>query len=189
MSKINLLPWRETLRKERQRDFGVLALLLVVLSVAVVVAWHLSVSGEIDYQTKRNNYIKLEITQVTKKIKEIEKLETTRASLIGRMNVIQDLQISRPQIVHLFDDVVETLPDGTYLLGLKQSGSKVEFSGRALSNARVSAYMRNIDSSEWLGSAKLKLIESNEKTDSKFSGFKLTATQRGLRANKDEEVK
>ena len=118
-----------------------------------------------------------EIAQLNRKIKEIRNLEKTKANLIARMNIIQRLQESRPEIVHLFDELVETLPSGTYLETVTQGGKAIALQGRAQSNARVSAYMRNIEGSEWLGDATLKLIENKEKTGTGMSHFQLATKQ------------
>ena len=109
--------------------------------------------------------------------KEIEDLDRTKQNLLARMNVIQELQSSRPQIVHLFDEMVSMLPDGVYLTSVNQKGSNLTFEGKAQSNARVSSLMRNIDDSEWLSNPKLDVIESKEKTGTGYSHFKLTASQ------------
>jgi type IV pilus assembly protein PilN len=103
------------------------------------------------------------------------------------MNVIQELQSSRPQIVHLFDEVVTVLPDGLYLTSITQEGNRVAFVGQAQSNARVSSLMRNIDDSEWLNLPTLDLIESKEKTGTGYSHFKLTAKQEVANAGEDQQ--
>lgn len=177
MARINLLPWRENLRKKRQRDFGI-ATMVSVLVVAVACAGaHFYIEGMINHQKKRNSFLKKEIAEMDKKIKEIEELERTKAKLIARMNVIQELQGSRPQVVHLFDELVETIPEGAFLTKLEQKGSSLTMDGRAQSNARVSAYMRNIDASGWLGSPSLKVISNKNKNDEELSTFTLNARQ------------
>jgi type IV pilus assembly protein PilN len=128
-------------------------------------------------QNQRNSFLKKEIAKVERQIMEIENLDKTRQKLEDRIKVIQELQSSRPQIVHLFDDVVTVLPDGVYLSSLTQKGNSVTFQGQAQSNARVSSMMRNIDDSEWLNRPKLDYIESKEKTGTGYSHFKLTAKQ------------
>jgi type IV pilus assembly protein PilN len=176
MARINLLPWRETLRKERKREFGFMVIGGIIIAAMLVGYWWWYNEGLIDFQRKRNAYLKSEITKVDKQIKEIKKLERTRQQLIARMNVIQNLQASRPQVVHLFDELVTTMPDGVFLIELTQAGKGITVAGRAQSNARVSAYMRNIEQSPWLAAPKLKIIETKEK-DTDGSQFSLTATQ------------
>lgn len=177
MSRINLLPWREEERSRRQREFGFLLAGGLVLAIAISFYIHLHVEGLIDHQNRRNAYLEGEIAQLNRKIKEIQDLEKTKANLIARMNIIQQLQESRPEIVRLFDELVNTLPDGVYVTKVAQSGRSIDVAGRAQSNARVSAYMRNIDGSDWIGNANLKVIEHRQKTGTGFSHFNLTAQQ------------
>ncbi|MCU7843462.1 MAG: PilN domain-containing protein [Candidatus Thiodiazotropha sp. (ex Monitilora ramsayi)] len=177
MARINLLPWREAERKERQQEFGFMVLAGVVLSGLAVFGIHMLIEGQITAQNQRNSFLEREISSVESQIREIEELDRTKQNLLARMNVIQELQSSRPQIVHLFDEIVTALPDGVYLNKVTQDGNKVAFEGRAQSNARVSSLMRNIESSEWIGKPKLDLIESKEKTGTGYSHFKLTASQ------------
>ena len=129
MAHINLLPWRENLRKQRKRDFGFQMLGALIVTLLALVYWHMHVQGMIDHQESRNNLLKREIAAVDKKIEEIKELEKTRSQLISRMDVIQNLQISRPQIVHLFDELVETVPEGAYLEDLSQTGDVVTING------------------------------------------------------------
>jgi type IV pilus assembly protein PilN len=124
MAHINLLPWRETLRKQRQREFGFMVVGGIVIAAMLMGYWYWFNVERIDFQRKRNAYIQSEIKRVDKQIREIEKLERTRSQLVGRMNVIQNLQASRPQVVHLFDELVITMPDGVYLNEMTQSGKR-----------------------------------------------------------------
>ena len=163
MAQINLLPWREKLRKQRKREFGFITLGALVLTVLGMGYWHLFVQGQIDNQQKRNTFLEGEIKKVDKEIKEIKDLEHTRQKLIARMKVIEDLQVSRPQIVHLFDELVTVVPDGTFLTKMAQNGRNLILNGRAQSNARVSTYMRNIETSPWLNDPKLRIIEHKDK--------------------------
>ncbi len=177
MAHINLLPWRENQRTERKRKFGMQLFMVAVAAGLGVLYWHMFVQQQIEHQNSRNALLKAEIAQVDKKIVEIKDIEKRRAQLIARMNVIQDLQVSRPLEVHLFDELVDTIPEGAYLVNLDQKGEKVTVTGRAQSNARVSAYMRNIDSSSWIGGALLKVIQAKDKTDTGMSHFSLVAKQ------------
>ncbi len=177
MAHINLLPWRENQRRERKRNFGLQLLGVAALAGLAALYWHMMVQRQIEHQNSRNALLKAEIVQVDKKIVEIKDIEKRRAQLISRMNIIQDLQVSRPQIVHLFDELVESIPEGAYLVNLDQKGNKVVVKGRAQSNARVSSYMRNVDSSEWIGGALLKIIQAKDKTGTGMSHFELEARQ------------
>jgi type IV pilus assembly protein PilN len=187
MARINLLPWREKLRKKRQRDF---LFLLIGGAVVTVVAGALSlvgINGMIDQQNARNQYLKKEIRAVDAKIREIDKLEKTKADLIARMNVIQQLQSSRPEIVHLFDELSKTIPDGVYLTNFAQKGRGLNMQGRAQSNARVSGYMRNLEGSGWLSDPKLRYIENKDKTATGLSHFELAAKQKKPKTDEDDD--
>ena len=177
MARINLLPWREAERKKRQQEFGLMVLGAVLLTGLAVFGIHMQFQSMIQAQNQRNEFLKSEIQKVEREIREIEDLDRTKQNLLARMNVIQELQSSRPQIVHLFDEMVSMLPDGVYLTSVNQKGSNLTFEGKAQSNARVSSLMRNIDDSEWLSNPKLDVIESKEKTGTGYSHFKLTASQ------------
>lgn len=177
MARINLLPWREAERKKRQQEFGLMVLGGVLLTGLAVFGIHMQIESMITAQHQRNSFLEKEIRMVERQIREIQDLDKTKQNLLARMNVIQELQSSRPQIVHLFDEVVTVLPDGVYLTSLNQQGNKVSFTGQAQSNARVSSLMRSIDDSEWLNGPTLNLIESKEKTGTGYSHFELTAKQ------------
>jgi type IV pilus assembly protein PilN len=177
MARINLLPWRENLRKKRQRDFGIFALASVLFMGAAAIGVHFYIDSKVDSQVKRNKYLSKEIAAMDRKITEIKELEKTKAKLLARMNVIQTLQISRPEVVHLMDEIVMTIPEGLFLTQLQQKGSKLTLSGRAQSNARVSAYMRNIEDSKWIGKASLQVISNKSKTGTGMSHFTLNASQ------------
>lgn len=177
MARINLLPWREAERTKRQQEFGLLVLAGVVITLLLLMVAHIQIESLINAQAQRNAYLKSEIDVVERHINEIRDLGKTKASLLARMNIIQELQSSRPQIVHLIDEVVSTLPDGVFLDLITQSGVQVEMMGQAQSNARVSSFMRNIDNSAWLGKPRLDFIESKEATGTGLSHFKLTASQ------------
>jgi type IV pilus assembly protein PilN len=176
MAKINLLPWREEQRKEKTRQFASITAFSVVLTLAVVALVHVTISSQIDYQNKRNQILKNEIQQLDSALKEIEGLEDTKDKLLARMDIIQSLQQKRPQIVHLFDEIVRTVPEGIYLTGIKQSGTTITINGVAESNGRVSAYMRNIDASKWMSTPKLTVIETRKGT-LRSSNFVLTTSQ------------
>jgi type IV pilus assembly protein PilN len=159
MPRINLLPWREELRKTRRNQFF-MGLGGAVLAAAIVVLLANLVMGAIiDNQRERNDLLKEEIKDLDARIEEITDLETKKAALLARMEIIEQLQRSRPEIVHVFDQLVRTLPEGVYLTGVKQAGAKLEIDGIAESNTRVSALMRNIDKSGWLREPDLEVVE------------------------------
>lgn len=177
MARINLLPWRETRRSEQQKEFFTLMAMAAALCGLVVLLTHFEINGRIDHQKGRNQYLTNEIKILDGQIAEIKKLDSTRQALIERMEVIQNLQAARPGVVHLFDELVKTLPEGVHLSSLKQSGDKLALSGQAESNARVSSYMRKIQDSEWLASPSLGVIETRDTANSRISSFNLTAQQ------------
>ena len=176
MAHINLLPWREELRSEQQRQFLTILGLSVVLMILIILAVHLQISGSISYQNSRNNFIKKEIGKVEKQIKEIDDLAKAKKRLLARMDIIQQLQHNRPEIVHLFDELVRILPDGVHLTSIKQSNRALVINGIAQSNARVSAFMRNLDGSDWLANPVLDVIEKGQ-DNSNERKFVLRATQ------------
>jgi type IV pilus assembly protein PilN len=160
MPSINLLPWRAELRKRRQREFLIGIAGAVGLAAVAALLGHLLVSSMIDAQQARNNLIKSEIALLDKQIEEIVALEEQKARMVSRMQVIEKLQKSRPEVVKLFDEMVGTLPEGVYLTMVKQSGRRLQFDGVAQSSTRVSAFMRNIDASGVLTQPELKVIET-----------------------------
>lgn len=171
MTRINLLPWREIERKEREREFYSIAGGAAVFMLLVVVYIHFHVSGLIDIQNGRNGYLSDEIKKVEAQIKTIKGLENEKSQLLARMRVIEELQGQRPLMVHLFDELVKTLPEGVYLTSIKQTGGDITLQGIAQSNARVSAFMRNIEGSQWLTDPKLNVIQSVDSKDQKGSQF------------------
>lgn len=178
MTRINLLPWRELLRKEREREFYSIAGGAAVFMLLVIVYVHFHMTGVLSTQDGRNAFLAEEIKKVEEQIKDIERLEAEKSQLLARMKVIEELQGQRPQMVHLFDEIAKAMPDGVFLTSLKQSGNGMVIEGVAQSNARVSAFMRNIDASHWLAEPKLNVIESmNSKDGQKGSKFILNIKQ------------
>lgn len=177
MPRINLLPWREELRRERQQQFLVILGLTAALAAAVIFVANLHAQQLVRHQEARNMYLRSEIGVVDRKIEEIRDLQSTKQRLIARMQVIEQLQKSRPQIVHLFDELVKTVPNGVYLESVTQTGDTLEIRGIAESSARVAAYMRNIDGSAWLKDPRLGPIETRAEGRVRRSAFSLQAKQ------------
>jgi type IV pilus assembly protein PilN len=171
MPRINLLPWREAERKKRQRDFGVAMAGAVVAGVMVIIGSMFVYSQMIDNQKSRNDRLTAEIVELEKSITEIDGLERQKERLLARMEIIEQLQKSRPEIVHLFDGVARQLPEGVYLKGLKQTGSRVEVRGVAQSSTRVSALMRQIDASEWMTDPEVERVETTSSGNSRQAEF------------------
>ena len=187
LTQINLLPWREERRQELKKQFVLTSVMTCVFAAAIVGLIHFQMQAKIDYQLSRNQFMSDEIAKVDKEIKEISELQKVRRSLIERMEVIQDLQGSRPSIVHLFTEIVSSVPNGVYLQSLEQKGSNLKINGEAESNARVSTYMRNLQSSDWLKDPNLTVIEIEDKTVNRISTFSLTVKQTSPNAAADEE--
>jgi len=175
MPRINLLPWREEQRKQRQQQFGIAIVLSVLLAGLVIWLGNLFYQSRIDYQEERA-------------IEEIEGLERQKERLLARMEIIEQLQTSRPMVVHLFDELVRTLPDGVYLTGIKQSGREIQITGTAQSSTRVSAFMRNIDASEWLTDPDLEQIRTVEAGQAERFNFTLKAKQVKVLDEDEEEA-
>ena len=162
MPSINLLPWRQALRQRRRKEFFIGLGASIAMAALVTLLAYLTVSSMIDTQHRRNDLLKAEIAKLDKAIEQIVALEEEKNRMISRMEVIDTLQSSRPEVVKMFDQVVATLPEGVYLTSVKQSGRKLEFNGVAQSSTRVSAFMRNIDASETLSAPDLKVIQTGK---------------------------
>ena len=187
ITQINLLPWREEHRQEQKKQFAVMAFMTCVLAIAIVGLIHFQMQAKINYQLSRNGFITDEINKVNGQIEEISELQKVRRSLIERMEVIQDLQGSRPSIVHLFTEIVSTVPNGVYLESLVQTNTKLKINGQAESNSRVSTYMRNLSASEWLKEPNLTVIEIKDITVNRISTFTLTVDQTSPNASEEEK--
>jgi type IV pilus assembly protein PilN len=190
-TRLNLLPWREMRRKEQDRQLLTLAAGAWVLMGLVVFYAHLHVTGLIEDQNRRNDYLKGEIAKVEKEIKEIKELKKQREALVARMNVIYQLQGDRTQIVHVFDDLVRKLPEGVYFTTFNEKGKTLTLDGVAQSNARVSALMRNLDSSDWFADPNLVVINVKQQGNDRVSTFKLQVKETSKTAEQqgDEGIK
>jgi type IV pilus assembly protein PilN len=186
MARINLLPWRVERRKLRKKEF----LTMLGLSAAAgVVLWFLInmyYNNQISGQNDRNAYLHDQITQVDKQITEIDELDKKKAKLLARKQVIEQLQANRSQMVHLFDSLVRTIPDGVILTSIKQEGDKLTLEGRSQSNARVSTYMRNLEGSGWMSKPDLSIIEAKAGDPALPYTFTLSVMLVNPNAPKDE---
>jgi type IV pilus assembly protein PilN len=173
MPRINLLPWREGQRKERKLAFLVALGVAVLAAIVTTFAAYLMYDSMIAGQQRRNQTLRTQIKQLDKQIEEINSLETEKKRFIDRMDVIEKLQRSRPGIVHVFDEIVKTLPDGVYLTGVQQvsagANKRLKFDGVAQSSTRVSSFMRNIDASEWLRNPELQVVQTGKGPGSNFT--------------------
>ena len=176
MPRINLLPWREAERKRKRQEFGAAFALALVVAAVIAFGVRMQMQSAIDEQHARNQYLKDEIANLDKQITEILDLEQQKERLLARMQVIEQLERSRPEIVHVFDQLVKTTPDGIYLTSIKQTDRRIQIKGMAQSSTRVASYMRNLDASEWLADPSLDILETKGSNDS-GSEFTLNAVQ------------
>ncbi|NKI35304.1 PilN domain-containing protein [Wenzhouxiangella sp. XN79A] len=166
MRQINLLPWREEQRQERQRNFLITMAVVAAIAAGGVFAVKSYFDGQISGQNARNNYLRAEIAKLDQQIARIEQLDETRQRLIDRKDVIEDLQSNRTLMVHLFEQLVRTVPEGIRLLTVQQAGDLLTIDGTAQSSARVSTYLRNLESSAFLHDPTLRIVEAAaEETD------------------------
>lgn len=177
MAKINLLPWREELRKEQQKEFFIMVGVAALLAVGVWGIVHFYHTQLISYQQSRNKYVEEQIVLLDKKIEEIERLEKEKERLLSRMRAIEQLQGNRPLIVRLFDELVANLPEGVSLISITQKGTAITINGVAQSNARVSSFMRNLENSEWLQKPQLDVIQAKDEQGQRISNFTLRFSQ------------
>ncbi len=187
MPRINLLPWREQQRAERKKSFGVGMVGAMVAAAGVWGAGLLMMGAMIDSQESRNNLLRNEIKVLDKQIEKINSLEADKARFIARMEVIEKLQRSRPEIVHIFDEIARQLPDGVYLTGITQTGTRLRFEGVAQSSTRVSAFMRNIDGSSYLKNPELEVVETKPDKNVVGAAFILYADQSGTAAEPEAD--
>ncbi len=183
MPRINLLPWRDSLKKEREVRFGIITGIALGITALIFLGVHVYIANAISYQESRNNYLTEQIKEAEAKIAEIKELEQKKERLIERMSVIQELEKSRPQVVHLFDELVKQVPPGVYFTKMEQKGDKITLEGVAQSDARVSSLMSNIEISQWLSHPKIyQIVTKEQKQDpngkgTRVSEFKLEVTQ------------
>ncbi|WP_413624438.1 PilN domain-containing protein [Luteibacter sp. Lutesp34] len=160
MARINLLPWRAERRKQREREFYIQLGLAFGAALVVLIAWSFWMDARIDNQGDRNTYLQGEIKQLDDRIAKIKDLEKVRADLLQRKQIIEQLQANRSQMVHLFDELVKTIPASSRLSGMKQSAQSMSLDGVAQSNSSVAEYMRNIEGSPWMGHVDLRKTEN-----------------------------
>ncbi len=173
MIRVNLLPHRAEKRKARQLQFVILCVLSLVLGAVIVGFVHFAISTQISYQERRNAYLKQEITVLDKQIEEIKKLREQTQALLARKTVVENLQSTRSDVVHLLDQTLRILPDGVYLKSLKQTGYKISVVGYASSSARVSTLMRSIEDSPWLDTPTLIEVHATTVAGTRLNEFSL----------------
>ena len=176
MAKINLLPWREEVKRQQVQRFGAQIGAGVAITVLACVFYQTQINADLNHQKARNNYLNSEITKLQSELTEISALESTKTQLLDRMEIIQNLQTQRPQIVHMFQELAMSLPEGLYLQNLRQNGQALHVVGQAESNGGVSEFMRKLDSSEWLDQPAVQVIETG-KDDNSLRKFELNLKQ------------
>ena len=178
MAGLNLLPWRDEAREKSRKKFMMIVVASLALGVLGVFAWYSWMQSSIAYQESRNERLKLETKKLDRTIVEIKKLDATRKALLDRIEIIDKLQATRPGIVHLFDEMVKSLPRGLYLTQLEQNGNNIKLVGKAESNARVSSYMDRLNSSDWLSSSSLNILSVDKKRgDVRLRKFEVNVKQ------------
>jgi len=177
MAHINLLPWRERLREERRREFLTTLVGVIIIAAGLIFLVDRYFNGEIDSQIARNEFLRTEIRQLDAMVAEINQLRQQKEDIRARMNVITDLQGTRPVIVRIFDELVRTLPDGVFYRNVERSENTISIEGVAESYARITELMRRLDASDWFMNASLSDITSNDNPDNPTSdsfSFSLT---------------
>jgi len=175
MARINLRPWREERRAEQQREFLTALAGIAIVGLLFVFMQDRLISSNIEEQQARNSYLTGEIASLERKIQEIDKLKERREQLLARMRVIQALQGNRPVIVHMFDEMVRSLPDGIHYTSLSRKGNNLSIQGRAESNNRISSLMRRLDGSDWFMDPNLTAVRARDGKDGeKANDFDLT---------------
>lgn len=177
MARINLLPWREGLRKERKQRFIAIWGLTVLVGIGLVFIGDLYISHNVSHQQSRNQYLQNEITLLNQRISEIKDLRTKKEQLLERMQVIQNLQGNRPVIVRIFDQVARVIPEGVYFKQITLEGNRLTLVGVAESNNRISALMRNFDTSEWFTEPNLTAVRKVSANSQRWNEFDLTVKQ------------
>lgn len=177
MANINLRPWREELRAEKQQQFVVMLLGAVIVAGGLAFLWKSDMDSRIAYQESRNGYIQSAMKELDSQIKEIESLKRKRDELLARMRVIQDLQGKRPVIVRVFDELVRTLPEGLFYRDLKKQSETISIQGTAESNSRISSLMRKFDRSDWFNNPNLTNVSADNGQGSGYSQFNLSVQQ------------
>jgi len=185
--RVNLLPWRAERRKAQRKHLAILAAGMSAIALGLAVLVHIGIASTISLQEGRNHYLKNENARLDKEIEEIKKLREEIAALLARKQVIERLQADRSQVVNLLDQLVRQTPDGIYLKSLKQTGVRVNVTGYAQSNARVSTLMRNVGSSPYLENPQLVEIKAASVNNKRVSEFNMNFSIK--RAQPEEAAK
>jgi len=177
MTQVNLLPWRELQREEGKKQFISLLVASLVAVLFIMIGAHFVMSSKIDHQISRNSFLKGEIKKLDRENIEIKEIKRQRAALIARMQIIQNLQTNRTQVVHIFEELINILPKGVHLVNVSSNGNVVTIQGRAESNTNVSKLMRSVGLSKWLEKPVLSEIKTDKVSNRHVSDFRLQFMQ------------
>ena len=186
MAKINLLPWRQEYRAQKQKEFQQLALLVFIIAAVVVFLWMKTVDQQVARQNEKNQILQTKINALNVQVKEIKDLKKRRQELIDRMRVIQELQGNRPLAVRYFDEIVQATPEGLWLNEMRRTGDRLDLLGIAESNNRVSSFMRNLDKSDWYEAPQLTGVAATPQFGEQASEFQLTVKVSGRKQDDDQ---
>ena len=176
MASINLLPWRDERREELKKEFIVTLVVFAIAAGLIIFIWYSLSTSALNNQNARNALLQSRIDVLSQQVAEISELQLRRKALESRMAVIQSLQGNRPEIVHVFDQLVRTLPDGVYYDLIKRKGSVLTLEGVAESSNRVSSLMRQLDKSPWLTDPNLRAVTSNSEFGEQANNFSMTVS-------------
>lgn len=165
MPHINLLPWRERMREERRREFLSILVGVIIIAGGLIFLVDSYFNGEIDAQAARNDYLQNEITALDARVAEITELREQKEEIRSRMNVITNLQGTRPVIVRVFDEMVKTMPEGVYYTNLERTGDDLSMIGVSESYSKLTDLLRQLDDSPWFTNAGLSEISALENPD------------------------
>lgn len=174
MANINLLPWREERRQERQKEFVAMLLATALAAGGIILLIDMVIRDDISNQNARNSYLQTNINELNNQVREIKELERKKKELLDRMKVIQELQGNRPVIVRIFDEMVRTLPDGVFYQDLSRKNDTITLSGNSESNNRISSLMRKLDGSDWFSAPNLTAVKANPEFGEQASSFELS---------------
>jgi len=187
LKDINLLPWREEYKEFQRKQFIFFLGFGAAMSLLLIIALHAFFSEKTSNQLSRNNYLTQQIAKVDQQIVEIKELQKEKQQLLSRMSIIQRLQANRPNVVKIFDGIANTVPDGLYFTNVARVKSKINIQGKAESNIRVSKFMRNIETSDWLMSPVLSVIEVEEEKDKNNTQTQAKMSEQGIMFNLEAE--
>lgn len=188
MVRINLLPHRQVKRAEKQRQFGLMAIVTIALAAALIFMGWSYIDAKKQAQDERNQRLDAAIVKLDNEIKDIKALKDQINSVLERKQIVENLQTNRSQAVVVMDEIARQLPEGTFLTSLKQQGSSIEIQGTADTNARVATLVRNLTSSNWIDSPKLMVIAAKTVNNIKQNDFTLNMLLKAPQVDAEKEA-